>query len=286
MTKTLHPPLAATCLRAPGAGPTFLARQDACRGTGKRLIQRTRARQAASAARPAGQAADPCARPIAAPSTTVPLGGATRSKHMDGGAFDIAMTNLDPGGVRGGGARGRIPRLRLLSVARGSSKYEPLGPRVSGGERFPVPGDSICSRDAALRAKCCRSAGTMKRRRGGRVWRRWVLRALEVAQSVPGRDPVRHSAARAISRHAPLGVHRAWRSGGSRSRSTRGLDDWEAGPPMIGASSLGFAHPTRGPGRLCATAPSRSQCSLFLFALRRSGVTHGPPSPNVSKNLE
>ena len=45
----------------------------------------------------------------------MPSGGAARSKHMDGAAFDIAMANHDPVGIRGRGTgEVGLPQLRLL----------------------------------------------------------------------------------------------------------------------------------------------------------------------------
>jgi zinc D-Ala-D-Ala carboxypeptidase len=69
------------------------------------------------------------------------VGGAKASKHMEGIAFDIAMANH--GDVRGSGAGGRFPWLRLLSAIRlhahvslGCALREGLRARPHQGHRF------------------------------------------------------------------------------------------------------------------------------------------------------
>ena len=64
------------------------------------------------------------------------VGGATRSKHMDGAAFDIAMSNHDPVAFEaaaravGFDGFGFYPRSGFIHVD--------LGPARQWGERFPV----------------------------------------------------------------------------------------------------------------------------------------------------
>ncbi len=64
------------------------------------------------------------------------VGGATRSKHLDGAAFDIAMANHDPVAFETAAREvgfigfGFYPRSGFIHVA--------LGPARQWGERFPV----------------------------------------------------------------------------------------------------------------------------------------------------
>src|SRR5690625_5524352 len=76
--------------------PNFSPAEIACRGTGKLLINKP-ALDKLQALR------DRLGKPLIvrsayrSPEHNRAVGGATRSKHLDGTAFDIAMTNHDPG---------------------------------------------------------------------------------------------------------------------------------------------------------------------------------------------
>ena len=75
--------------------PNFSPAEIACRGTGKLLINEP-ALDKLQALR------DRLAKPLIvrsayrSPAHTQAIGGAPRSRHLDGAAFDIAMTNHDP----------------------------------------------------------------------------------------------------------------------------------------------------------------------------------------------
>ena len=75
--------------------PNFSPAEIACRGTGKLLVNEP-ALDKLQALR------DRLGKPLIvrsayrSPEHNRAVGGATRSKHMDGAAFDIAMTNHDP----------------------------------------------------------------------------------------------------------------------------------------------------------------------------------------------
>jgi hypothetical protein len=64
------------------------------------------------------------------------VGGATRSKHMDGAAFDIAMTNHDPAAFET--AARAVGFLGFGFYPRSGFMHVDLGPTRQWGERFPV----------------------------------------------------------------------------------------------------------------------------------------------------
>ena len=64
------------------------------------------------------------------------VGGAPRSKHMDGTAFDIAMSNHDP--VAFEAAAREVGFLGFGFYPRSGFMHIDLGPARSWGERFPV----------------------------------------------------------------------------------------------------------------------------------------------------
>src|SRR5690625_2633713 len=64
------------------------------------------------------------------------VGGATRSKHMDGAAFDIAMANHDP--VAFEAAAREVGFLGFGYFPRSGFIHVDLGPARQWGERFPA----------------------------------------------------------------------------------------------------------------------------------------------------
>lgn len=64
------------------------------------------------------------------------VGGATRSKHMDGTAFDIAMVNHDP--VAFEAAAREVGFLGFGYYPRSGFMHIDLGPARTWGERFPI----------------------------------------------------------------------------------------------------------------------------------------------------
>ena len=64
------------------------------------------------------------------------VGGATRSKHLDGAAFDIAMANHDP--VAFEAAAREVGFLGFGFYPRSGFIHVDLGPARQWGERFPV----------------------------------------------------------------------------------------------------------------------------------------------------
>jgi hypothetical protein len=64
------------------------------------------------------------------------MGGATRSKHLDGAAFDIAMSNHDP--VAFEAAARAVGFLWFGFYPRSGFMHVDLGPARQWGERFPI----------------------------------------------------------------------------------------------------------------------------------------------------
>jgi zinc D-Ala-D-Ala carboxypeptidase len=115
--------------------PNFSPAEIACRGTGKLLVNEP-ALDKLQALR------DRLGKPLTvrsayrSPEYNRAVGGAARSKHMDGTAFDIAMANHDPDAFEAAAREvgfvgfGLYPRSGFIHVD--------LGPLRQWGERFPV----------------------------------------------------------------------------------------------------------------------------------------------------
>jgi zinc D-Ala-D-Ala carboxypeptidase len=113
--------------------PNFSPAEIACRGTG-RLLLNAAALDALQALR------DRLGKPLIirsayrSPEHNRTVGGATRSKHLEGAAFDIAMANHDPVAFEAAARAvgflgfGFYPRSRFIHVD--------LGPERQLGERF------------------------------------------------------------------------------------------------------------------------------------------------------
>jgi len=113
----------------------FSPAEIACRGTGKLLVN--------DAALDKLQALRDClGKPLIvrsayrSPEHNRAVGGATRSKHMGGAAFDIAMTNHDP--VAFEAAAREVGFLGFGFYPRSGFMHVDLGPARQWGERFPV----------------------------------------------------------------------------------------------------------------------------------------------------
>jgi zinc D-Ala-D-Ala carboxypeptidase len=75
------------------------------------------------------------------------VGGATRSKHLDGAAFDIAMANHDP--VAFEAAARAVGFLGFGFYPRSGFMHIDLGPCAAVGRAVPRPGDGLRGGDAA-----------------------------------------------------------------------------------------------------------------------------------------
>jgi zinc D-Ala-D-Ala carboxypeptidase len=115
--------------------PNFSAAEIACRGTGKLLVNEP-ALDMLQALR------DRLGKPLIvrsayrSPGHNRAVGGATRSKHMEGAAFDIAMSNHDP--VAFEAAARKVGFLGFGFYPRSGFIHVDLGPARQWGERFPV----------------------------------------------------------------------------------------------------------------------------------------------------
>ena len=77
------------------------------------------------------------------------VGGAPRSKHMDGTAFDIAMSNHDP--VAFEAAAREVGFLGFGYYPRSGFMHIDLGPARTWGERFPVRATAFATETPAAR---------------------------------------------------------------------------------------------------------------------------------------
>jgi hypothetical protein len=115
--------------------PNFSPAEIACRGTGKLLVNEP-ALDKLQALR------DRLGKPLIvrsayrSPEHNRAVGGATRSKHLDGTAFDIAMANHDP--VVFEAAAREVGFLGFGFYPRSGFMHVDLGPARQWGERFPV----------------------------------------------------------------------------------------------------------------------------------------------------
>ena len=114
--------------------PNFSPAEIACRGTGKLLVKPIALDMLQSLR-------DRLGKPLIinsayrSPEHNRAVGGATRSKHMDGTAFDIAMSNHDPVAFE---AAARIVGFKGFGFyPRSNFIHIDLGPAREWGTRFP-----------------------------------------------------------------------------------------------------------------------------------------------------
>jgi zinc D-Ala-D-Ala carboxypeptidase len=115
--------------------PNFSPAEIACRGTGQ-LRLHPAALDSLQAVR------DRLGKPLIvrsayrSPEHNRAVGGATRSKHMDGTAFDIAMANHDPKDFKA--VAREVGFLGFGTYPRSGFMHIDLGPARSWGEPFPA----------------------------------------------------------------------------------------------------------------------------------------------------
>jgi zinc D-Ala-D-Ala carboxypeptidase len=128
--------------------PSFSPAEIACRGTGQ-LKLHPAAMDALQALR------DRLGKPLIlrsayrSPEHNRAVGGAPRSKHMDGTAFDIAMSNHDP--VVFVAAAREVGFLGFGFYPRSGFMHIDLGPARQWGERFPVQATAFAPEIAPAR---------------------------------------------------------------------------------------------------------------------------------------
>ena len=111
--------------------PNFSPAEIACRGTGKLLVNEP-ALDRLQALR------DRLGKPLIvrsayrSPEHNLAVGGATRSKHLDGAAFDIAMTNHDPVPFEAA-AREPDPSRQLQAYSQAAATLNLLRAFTQGG---------------------------------------------------------------------------------------------------------------------------------------------------------
>lgn len=89
------------------------------------------------------------------------VGGAASSKQMEGGALNFAMANHPPGGIRGSGAGGCVPRFGYYP--RSGFIHVDLGHTREWSERFSDEGGALPGGDVAG----VRSAAESRTLKGG-----------------------------------------------------------------------------------------------------------------------
>jgi hypothetical protein len=136
----------------------FSPAEIACRGSGKLLINEP-ALDTLQALR------DRLGKPLIvrsayrSPAHNKAVGGATRSKHMDGAAFDIAMANHDP--VAFEAAARAVGFLGFGFYPRSGFMHVDLGPARQWGARFPVRATAYAE-DTPLAREVLAESRTMK----------------------------------------------------------------------------------------------------------------------------
>ena len=138
--------------------PNFSPAEIAGRGTGKLLIN-------APALDKLQALRDWLGKPLIvrsayrSPEHNRAVGGATRSKHMDGEAFDIAMSNHDP--VAFEAAARAVGFLGFGFYRRSGFIHVDLGPARQWGHRFPVRAIAFAE-DMQLAREVLAQSRTMK----------------------------------------------------------------------------------------------------------------------------
>ena len=92
------------------------------------------------------------------------VGGARASKHMDGTAFDIAMSNHDPAAFEA--AARAVGFLGFGYYPRSGFMHIDLGPARTWGERFPIRATAFAAETPPAREVLAESR-TMKGKRQG-----------------------------------------------------------------------------------------------------------------------
>ena len=138
--------------------PNFSPAEIACRGTGKLLVNEP-ALDTLQSLR------DRLGKPLIvrsayrSPEHNRAVGGATRSKHLDGAAFDIAMSNHDP--IAFEAAARAVGFLGFGFYPRSGFMHIDLGPARQWGERFPARATAFAPEMPPVRERLAESR-TMK----------------------------------------------------------------------------------------------------------------------------
>jgi zinc D-Ala-D-Ala carboxypeptidase len=141
--------------------PNFSPAEIACRGTGKLLINGPALDKLQALRNRLG-------KPLIvrsayrSPEHNRAVGGAKRSKHMEGAAFDIAMTNHDPAAFEA--AAREVGFLGFGFYSRSGFMHVDLGPARQWGERFaarsvPFAAETPPAREVLAESRTMKASG-------------------------------------------------------------------------------------------------------------------------------
>ena len=254
--------------------PDFSPAEIACRGTG-RLKLHPKALDTLQALR------DRLGKPLIvrsayrSPAHNRAVGGAPRSKHMDGTAFDIAMSNHDP--VAFEAAAREVGFLGFGFYPRSGFMHVDLGPARSWGDPFPVRAVRICSRDVARARGAGRKPDAEGHRGGGARQRSARLASRSRRRCSPRRRALSCRWCRISTPSA--GCSSRWRWAGSPSPSGRASTTGARGGADVGTGcwSGSSARPWARRVRVLPSSRSPSPCSSSTSAARPSAQA-APPS--------
>ncbi|WP_422078427.1 D-Ala-D-Ala carboxypeptidase family metallohydrolase [Vannielia sp.] len=127
--------------------PNFSPAEIACRVTGKLLVNEPALDKLQALRSRLGKPL--IVRSVyRSPEHNRAVGGATRSKHMDGAAFDIAMTNHDPVAFEAAARSSASASIRAPGSCMSILAHSANGATASRSGRLPSP------RTRRLRARC------------------------------------------------------------------------------------------------------------------------------------
>lgn len=197
------------------------------------------------------------------------VGGATRSKHMDGAAFDIAMVNHDP--VAFEAAARKVGFLGFGFYPRSGFMHIDLWPARQWGERFPVRASTF----AAETPPVCEVLADSRTMKGGGAAGVATLGAagVEMAQNALAETqsavlPLVHTSIRSAGCSSP------WRSLALWSRSTPGLMTDAGGGGDRSVSHQVRCQPMAAAGSVLRRhRPRRAPVPAFASAVRRASGT-------------
>ena len=238
--------------------PNFSPAEIACRGTGKLFVNELALDKLQALRNRLG-------KPLIvrsayrSPEHNRAVGGATRSKHLDGAAFDIALTNHEP--VAFEAVAREVGFLGFGFYPRSGFIHVDLGPARQWGERFPVRATAFLAETPPAHEVLADSR-TM---RGGGAAGVAMLGAagVEVAQSVLAET---QTAVLPLDPYLDTlrWVFIAVALGGIAVTIYARLDDWRRGRRRSAPCSA-VSPRARGCGWRCATAPSRWRCTCSCW---------------------
>ena len=204
------------------------------------------------------------------------VGGAKRSKHMDGAAFDIAMTNHDPNVFEEAARAVGFVGFGFYREPRNNFMHIDLGPKRTWGSRWPVLTPAFTPEPPAQ--KPLAKSRTMK---GGGA-------AGVATVGAAGVEMIRDAATETQAAVQPLipyldtlrWLFIAAALAGIAVTIYARLGRLEAGPAMIGAL-LAWASATPWALRLARWGAIALAILLFLLSIRRAGERAGQKAERI-----